>query len=128
MPALPADHEEDGAGQWRRALRWRSALTLTSLVAAILAGCVGPNFAPPVAATAASRTCLGTGKPVASPVNVLAGTDSAPTEVEWWHVFHDPELSKLEGRVALANLDVRTATLRIAQSRSQVTASIAAMT
>ena len=94
--------------------------------AALLAGCVGPNFTPPVPVTTDSRSFLDIGKPVASPVAVLAGTTSAPSDVEWWHVFHDAELSKLESRVADENLDVRTATLRLAESRAQRASTAAA--
>jgi NodT family efflux transporter outer membrane factor (OMF) lipoprotein len=43
----------------------------------------------------------------------------APTDPNWWNVFGDPILTNLEGRVAAANLDVRTATIRIAESRYQ---------
>ncbi len=43
----------------------------------------------------------------------------APTDPAWWAVFHDPMLTSLETRVAEANLDVRTATVRLAQSRFQ---------
>ena len=91
-----------------------------------LAGCVGPNFAPPVPVTAASSSFLDTGKPVASPVKILAGASGAPTEVQWWHTFHDAELSRLEARVADQNLDVRTATLRLAESRAQRASTAAA--
>ena len=94
-------------------------IALAGGAATLLAGCVGPNFAPPVPVTAASRGFLDIGKPVASPVNVLAGASDAPVEVHWWHAFHDAELSKLESRVADENLDVRTATLRLAESRAQ---------
>lgn len=93
---------------------------LTGCIAALLAGCVvGPNFAPPVPATAESRNFLDTGKPATSPVPVLAGTSSAPTDAQWWRIFRDPILSRLEARVADENLDVRTATLRVAESRAQ---------
>ena len=96
-------------------------------LAALLSGCVvGPDFAPPVPATADSRTYLDTGKAALSPVPVLAGTSGAPTDAEWWKVFHDPLLTRLEARVADANLDVRTATLRVAQSRAQVAATASA--
>ena len=87
---------------------------------AACAGCVGPDFVPPIPATADSRTFLDTGRPVRSPVAVLPGTSGALTKTEWWRVFKDAELVKLEARVAEANLDVRTATLRIAESRAQV--------
>lgn len=91
-----------------------------AFAATAVAGCVGPNFTPPVADTAGSQTFLDTGKPARAPVPVLAGTSSAPTEAEWWRIFHDPLLSSLEARVADQNFDVRTATLRIAESRAQV--------
>ena len=91
-----------------------------------LAGCVGPNFVPPVPVTFASRTYLDTGKAAVEPVSVLAGTSGAPTDAEWWKIFRDPTLSRLEARVADENLDVRTATLRIAESRSQVASTAAA--
>jgi NodT family efflux transporter outer membrane factor (OMF) lipoprotein len=49
----------------------------------------------------------------------------APTDPNWWTVFSDPILTNLESRIADANLDVRAATIRIAESRYQrgVTAS-----
>ena len=86
----------------------------------MLSGCVGPNFVPPVPDTAASRTFLDTGKPALAPVAILSGSTGAPTEAEWWRIFRDPVLSRLEARVADENLDVKTSTLRIAQSRAQV--------
>lgn len=94
-------------------------IALAACAAATLAGCVGPNFVPPVPVVADAKSFLDTGKPVASPVAVLAGTSSAPSDVAWWHVFRDRELSRLESRVADENLDVRTATLRLAESRAQ---------
>ncbi len=90
------------------------------------AGCVGPNFVPPIPVTANSRNFLDTGKAVRSPVPVLAGTSSAVTEAQWWQIFHDPELTRLEARVLDENLDVKTATLRVAESRAQVASTAAA--
>src|SRR5579863_10263707 len=43
----------------------------------------------------------------------------APTDPNWWRIFGDPILTNLESRVAEANLDVRTAAIRIAESRYQ---------
>ena len=94
--------------------------------AVMLAGCVGPNFVPPIPDTVASRTYLDTGKPAVAPVAVLGGTTDAPTQAEWWQIFRDPVLTRLESRVADRNLDVRTATLRIAQSRAQVASTASA--
>jgi len=50
----------------------------------------------------------------------------APTDPAWWNVFGDPVLTNLENRVAEANLDVRTAAIRIAESRYQRTVTAAA--
>ncbi len=103
-----------------RAFCGAARLGLALLGLPLLAGCVGPNFVPPVPVTADSRTFLDTGRAVRAPVAVLPGTSGAPSSVEWWAIFKDPELSRLESRVADRNLDVRTATLRIAQSRANV--------
>jgi NodT family efflux transporter outer membrane factor (OMF) lipoprotein len=42
-----------------------------------------------------------------------------PIDPAWWNILHDPELTALENRVAAANLNVRLATIRLAESRSQ---------
>ena len=95
--------------------------------AAALTGCVvGPDFKAPVPVTADSRTYLDTGKAAVSPIPVLAGTSEAPTDAQWWRIFHDPILTRLEARIADENLDVRTATLRVAQSRAQVASTASA--
>lgn len=96
-------------------------------LAALLAGCtVGPDFIVPVPRLAESRTFLDTGKPARSPLPVLKNTVAAPPDVDWWKAFHDPILSRLEARVAADNLDVRTATLRITESRAQLGTAAAA--
>ena len=43
----------------------------------------------------------------------------APPSPTWWRAFRDPVLTDLEARVAAANLDVKTATIRLAESRFQ---------
>ena len=115
--------------RWWCALKRSVGLTVAgaaSLAVVALAGCVGPNFVPPIPATADSRTFLDTGKAAVAPVSILGGSTNAPSQVEWWQVFRDPILSRLESRVADKNLDVRTATLRIAQSRAQVASTASA--
>ncbi len=59
--------------------------------------------------------------PAAWPRAVRAPSTTAPEPIDpsWWTLFHDPELSALESRMAAANLDVRLASLRLAESRSQ---------
>jgi NodT family efflux transporter outer membrane factor (OMF) lipoprotein len=93
--------------------------TIKSLLGAIgslalVAGCtVGPNFVQPdshlpeKSFTDDSRQ------------SVAAARVPAPTDPVWWNVFRDPVLTSLERRVAEANLDVQTATLRLAESRFQ---------
>ncbi len=44
---------------------------------------------------------------------------TAPPDPNWWALFHDPTLTGLEHQVASANLDIRAATIRLAESRFQ---------
>ena len=92
-----------------------------------LAGCnnVGPNFAG-VDPALPSTSFLATGRPAASPVAIASATTRAPVDAEWWRIFHDPVLTSLEERVASQNLDVRTASLRLAESRAQRSVTAAA--
>jgi outer membrane protein TolC len=80
----------------------------------LTAGCsVGPNFVPPNSQL--PETSFMGDKGVAMADARLP----PPTDPEWWAVFRDPILTGLERRVANANLDVRTATIRPAESRFQ---------
>jgi NodT family efflux transporter outer membrane factor (OMF) lipoprotein len=81
--------------------------------AALVAGCnVGPGFVRPDP-NLPEVSFLDNGPAVP------AARLPAPTDPTWWKVFRDPVLTDLEQRVAAANLDVRTATLRLAESRFQ---------
>jgi NodT family efflux transporter outer membrane factor (OMF) lipoprotein len=86
---------------------------------AMLGGCtVGPNFVEPDPHLPDNVT-----------FNGKTFSDAhlpAPTDPNWWRVFGDPVLTSLESRVAEANLDVRTATIRIAESRYQRNATASA--
>jgi NodT family efflux transporter outer membrane factor (OMF) lipoprotein len=85
-------------------LRWSLAAGLVAL----LSGCMaGPDFTPP-------DTGL-PDRPFAAPDARL----TAPPDPNWWAVFHDRTLTDLEHQVASANLDVRAATVRLAESRFQ---------
>ncbi len=110
----------------RRSLR---GLLLASTLAGSLAGCsVGPEYVSPLPPIVESRTYLDNGTKVRVPLKVLAGTTSAEPDAEWWRVFRDPVLSRLEARVASQNLDVQTSTLRLQESRAQLgTAAAAAL-
>jgi NodT family efflux transporter outer membrane factor (OMF) lipoprotein len=81
----------------------------------LLSGCtVGPDFTPPDWLSPVSwfsdrpKEAAARSEPVSEPVNP-----------KWWNLFHDKELTSLEEQVAAANLDVRVATIRLAESRAQ---------
>jgi outer membrane protein TolC len=80
----------------------------------LVAGCmVGPDFAPPDPQLPETSFNGDAG------VAVSDARLPPPTDPTWWAVFRDPILTDLEHRVADANLDVRTATIRLAESRFQ---------
>ena len=95
--------------------------SMLAMAATLLAlwGCssVGPDFEPP------DPMLPGTsffGKAEPAVVNAAPVPDHGefpPPDPRWWTSFHDPILTSLAERVAAANLDVRTATLRLAESR-----------
>jgi len=87
-----------------------SIARLGALAAALasLAGCnAGPDFAPP-----------DPGLPKGA-FSTEGAAHGAPPSLTWWKAFRDPALTELEARVAAENLDVKTATIRLAESRYQ---------
>jgi NodT family efflux transporter outer membrane factor (OMF) lipoprotein len=83
----------------------------------LLAGCtVGPNFEPPEWLSPASW--------FASKAEPIARAPSLPVaepiDPEWWNLFHDPQLTALQKRVAGENLDVQVASVRMLESRAQL--------
>jgi NodT family efflux transporter outer membrane factor (OMF) lipoprotein len=86
-----------------------------------LAGCVsvGPDFEAPDPLLP-SVSFLS--KPGTSAVANRApeASDASPVDPAWWTAFRDPILTSLARRVAAANLDVNSATLKLAESRSQL--------
>ena len=84
-------------------------LVALAVAAALLAGCnAGPDFVPPDPGLPNGAFSAREARGVLSP--------PSPT---WWNAFRDPVLTELESRVAAANLDVQTATVRLAESRFQ---------
>lgn len=86
-----------------------------------VAGCaVGPDFHRP--ASPYNPTSWFSGRP---PAQAPSQPIAQPIDIEWWQSFKDPELDSLEKRAAAQNLDVLTATVRVAEARSNagVTAS-----
>ena len=54
------------------------------------------------------------------PKPVVSEAVAEPVDPAWWTLFGDPELTSLVSRVAAANLDVRVATVRLAESRASL--------
>jgi NodT family efflux transporter outer membrane factor (OMF) lipoprotein len=96
--------------------RGRIAVLLALL---LLCGCVssGPDFEPPDPLLPGASFH---GKPEPSAQAVQAPGDFQAINPSWWAVFHDPILTSLMERAAAASLDLRTATLRLAESRFQL--------
>ena len=84
------------------------------------AGCtVGPDFEHP--APWYSPASWFAGRPDARPTaDVTSQPVAEPVDPTWWTAFHDPELTSLIQRVAAANLDVRVAGVRLAESRASL--------
>jgi NodT family efflux transporter outer membrane factor (OMF) lipoprotein len=90
-------------------------LAVLALAAASLAACtVGPDWK--THSMWSPSTWFAAGHSGAGPLSVPV---TEPIDADWWNVFHDPELTSLERRVAASNLNVRLATIRLAESRSQ---------
>lgn len=92
---------------------WRTFAALAA--PALLFGCmVGPDFVPPNPQLPETSFLGDNGVAVADRPPL-----PPPTDPTWWTAFRDPILTSLASRVAAANLDVQTATVRLAQSRFQ---------
>ncbi len=97
-------------------LAW--VLGSTSLLAVLTGGCtVGPKFTAPTAWSPSGW--FGASHRAAPPKPPESQPVAEKIDPNWWTLFHDTELTTLENRVAAANLNVRLATIRLAESRSQ---------
>ena len=91
------------------------AVVCTAGLALTLAGCtLGPEFKEPSLFSPASWFAS---RPPPPPV--ASQTAPLPLDPDWWKLFNDPVLTHLEEQVAASNLDVRLATIRLAESRQQ---------
>jgi NodT family efflux transporter outer membrane factor (OMF) lipoprotein len=80
----------------------------------LLCGCtLGPDFTAPASSAPDAWSGMPRKPAASAPV-------AEPIDPAWWSLFHDDELTALEERVANENLDVRVATIRIAESRAQL--------
>ncbi len=86
-------------------------------IALALAGCtVGPDWHAP---RFFSPSAWFAGGPSSRPAKPVSEPVPEPVDPAWWNLFHDPELTALETRVASANLNVRLSTVRLLESRAQ---------
>jgi NodT family efflux transporter outer membrane factor (OMF) lipoprotein len=95
----------------------RFALLTALAGTAVLPGCtVGPDFKQP-GWTSPSSWFAGPKEALPRPTSIPV---AEPIDADWWTLFHDPVLTGLERRVAAENLDVKTAGIRLAESRAQL--------
>ncbi len=91
-----------------------------SLVMLAVAGCaVGPDYQRP-APSWSPASWFGNRQPAVPKRALVSQPTAEPIDPNWWAVFRDPELTSLEQRVAGGNFDVRTAVVRLAESRASL--------
>jgi NodT family efflux transporter outer membrane factor (OMF) lipoprotein len=93
----------------------------STALASLLCGCtMGPDFEKPTSwspdhwfeTPPAAELPI----PTTEPTKVVV---AEPLDTQWWTLFGDAELTSLETRAASANLDVKAAAIRLAESREQ---------
>jgi outer membrane protein, multidrug efflux system len=92
-----------------RHLRQFAPLTLLAVSLALLAACaVGPNYTRPQVPTPPAH-------------RFFEGEEQAQSiaDTPWWDVVKDPQLQALVREAIANNLDLRTATARVAEARAQ---------
>ncbi len=86
-----------------------------ALACVALSGCTfGPDFESP---SPWSPVSWFSRRP--QPPKLASLPVAEPVDPDWWTILNDPALTALMRRVATSNLDVRTADVRLAESRAQ---------
>jgi NodT family efflux transporter outer membrane factor (OMF) lipoprotein len=99
---------------FHRAWAVMSRPLVQSALLIMVTGCtVGPDFHTP--ASPYNPISWFAGRP---PGQAASQPAPEPIDVAWWESFRDPELDSLEERAAAQNLDVLTATVRVAEARA----------
>ena len=99
-----------------RAALW-SVVTIPPLTLFLVGCTVGPNFMRPQADTPNTWTTA-LSRPVPTREWASTVSDKPIESAVWWTTFQDPLLSSLVERAVVVNLDLRQATLRIAEARA----------
>jgi NodT family efflux transporter outer membrane factor (OMF) lipoprotein len=95
-------------------LKLLGSAALSLGLAGVLSGCmVGPNFSPP-------HPAVPSGYIADAPASMSAPYVSGDAvDPQWWNVFGDPELTKLESLAVSQNLDLQIATQRLLEAEAQ---------
>jgi len=112
-----------------------SAWPLAALLAVtLLAGCkpVGPNYSRPGYTAPPAYKETGASTASIPPPNPNGGAWQPATPSDgmlrgnWWEIYHDPQLNKLEDRIATSNQSLRSAVETYLAARDQILAARAA--
>jgi NodT family efflux transporter outer membrane factor (OMF) lipoprotein len=102
-------------------MKTRLLATLLSFTALPLAGCmVGPKYAKPSAPTAPAFKEQPPDSFKESAGWQTAQPDDRMARGQWWEIFGDPELNKLEEQVTSSNQDLKVAEARLRESRAMI--------
>jgi NodT family efflux transporter outer membrane factor (OMF) lipoprotein len=95
-------------------LKLLGSAALSLGLAGVLSGCmVGPDFSPP-------HPAVPSGYIADAPASMSAPYVSGDAvDPQWWNVFGDPELTKLESLAVSQNLDLQIATQRLLEAEAQ---------
>lgn len=94
----------------------RGIAVAPAILLALSACTVGPDFSPPEWMSPASWFAT-KAEPLPKEPSIPV---AEPIDPNWWNVFKDPQLTRLEHRVVGENLDVQVATARLEESRAQL--------
>ena len=101
-------------------VRLAAAVAMGGLGLGGLGGCtLGPDFKEPSPWWSPASWITPSGRP--DPKIAKSSVPVAePLDPDWWKAFGDPQLVDLEQQIAGSNLDVRVATVRLAESRASL--------
>jgi len=121
-------HEDSPSTTARRTARAASWAALAAV--GLLAGCkaVGPNYNRPGYTAPAAYKETGAAAVVVPPPNPNGGTwqPASPSDGmlrgNWWEIYNDPQLNRLEDRIATSNQSLRSAVETYLAARDQIAA------
>ncbi len=123
-------NRKSGFATWRVATSPRAALIVASLVLGLATGCkpVGPDYKRPDYQAPATYKESGASAVVVPPPNPAGGgwhpanPSDGMLRGNWWEIYQDPQLNRLEDRVAANNPSLRQALETYLAARDTVSA------